>query len=537
VKILEDSQFDTLKEVLQKLGSNFATLGRREVAFIVSSIAYYQGKPIVSDEEYKKLRKEVSLSGRRKDVTAFILNARGKQFLDDAQMAKLKEAFTLATSLNFEKLDEYPMAELEELYIDALWCYYRERRALLSDKQYDALKKALYARDSRFPTLTQSEVAFVEASIAWYRGEPLVSDEEFDRMKAEVEKSGIRKEVTAFLLYERGEQFLSTEQFAAMKEEYTRLGISAVDLEQCNLAQMEEMYVDALWAYYKDGVQLLSDEQYDKLREELQWQGSGFPTLRREEVDFVKASISYWRGEPVATDKEWKELKAKVLADRKRKDVTAFLLYSKGSELLDPETFQEMSQEMAKLGVTVQKSGTKARELTLSITSDKLRNDIGQVLFMISALAAIPTTLCTALIWLVGIVVDFEFVPEAEWASVLSLEFIPLFAFGVLLGLAVTYRLFVFLDLQNPEILVGECPSCGSEVKLFSGGAEPQEEVPYSCKACGCNMVLNTKLRKIKSAGLGAKIEGDTGWGFDWAKAWSEIKSVSKQIKEALVDA
>ncbi|CAK0883636.1 unnamed protein product [Prorocentrum cordatum] len=95
------------------------------------------------------------------------------------------------------------------------------------------------------------------------------------------------------------------------------------------------MYIDTLWAYYNDGTQLLSDEQYNKLKEELAWQGSGFPQLRREEVEFVKASLAYHRGEPIATDEEWEQLKQNVLAvggNQKRTDVAAFLLYSKGAE-------------------------------------------------------------------------------------------------------------------------------------------------------------------------------------------------------------
>jgi len=532
-KILSDSDFDKLKEVLGNMGSNFASLKRKEVAFVEASIAYYQGKPIMSDEEYKKLRSQVSMSGRRKDVTAFLLRTRGEQLLNEKDFKKMKEAFALATQYNFDKLDKYSLAELEELYIDALWCYYREGKSLLKDEQYDKLKQALYARESRFPTLNQTEVAFVEASIAYYRGEPVVSDVEYDKLKAEVQAMGTRKEVTAFLLYERGEQFLDSEQFAAMKDEYEKLGITAVDLEQCTVAQMEEMYVDAIWAYYKDGVQLLSDEQYDKLRQELQWQGSGFPTLSREEVEFVKATLSYWRGEPVATDEEWKELKRKVLADGKRKDVTAFLLYSKGRETLDPETFEEMKEEMARLGVTVRKAGTKALEQTLSVTSDNLENDLGQVALMYAALGALPTILSTVIVWAIGLFLDLEFVPEAEWGNVLSEEFVPLFLAGLFFGIVVTWRLFVFLDLQNPKILSGVCPSCGAQIKLFSGGEKPAKEVAYACKECGCKMVLDTTTNKIRSAGLGAKIEGDEET-FDWSKAWQNLK---QKGKEMVVDA
>lgn len=137
----------------------------------------------------------------------------------------------------------------------------------MSDAQFDTLKQALYRRGSRFPTLRGTEVAFVEAAISFYRGSPVVTDEEYEALKKEVGKSGNRKDVTAFLLYERGEQFLSEEQFAEMKDEYEKLGFAAVNLDSCTVAQMEEMYVDALWAYYHDGVQLLSDDQFAKLKE------------------------------------------------------------------------------------------------------------------------------------------------------------------------------------------------------------------------------------------------------------------------------
>merc|ERR1719188_1119998 len=169
----------------------------------------------------------------------------------------------------------------------------------------------------------------------------------------------------------------------------------AVNLEDCTVAQLEEMYVDALWAYYNDGVQLLNDQQYETLREELNWQGSGFPSLTKEQVTFVKASLAYWRGEPTLKDDEWEAVKSKVLKDGKRDDVTAFLLYSKGQEVLDPETFSKMKDEMRKMGVEVKKAGSNALEQTLSVTSEKLENDIGEVAFMVSALSAIPIILCT----------------------------------------------------------------------------------------------------------------------------------------------
>jgi hypothetical protein len=57
----------------------------------------------------------------------------------------------------------------------------------------------------------------------------------------------------------------------------------------------------------------------------------------------------------------------------KRTDVTALLLYAKGQELLDPEKYEALCEEMIKLGIDV---GMKGASCTLSQTSDKLSLDI-----------------------------------------------------------------------------------------------------------------------------------------------------------------
>mmetsp|Transcript_51506 Transcript_51506/g.151829 ORF Transcript_51506/g.151829 Transcript_51506/m.151829 type:complete len:525 (-) Transcript_51506:308-1882(-) len=427
-------------------------------------------------------------------------------------------------TIDINKLEDYDLAKLEEVYIDSLYWYYKEGKAILNNKEYETLKQELYKRESAFPTLTRREVAFVEAAIAYYRGSPIMSDEEYTALKNEVQASGARKDVTAFLLYQRAETVLDDSQYQSMKGELEKLGIMAVDLDKCTLAQLEEMYVDVLWAYYHDGVELLTNDQYDKLKMELDFQASGFPSLRRYEIDFVKASIAFHSGAPVVSDEEWKELKEKVLAGGKRKDVTAFLLYSKGVEQLKPAEFEVMKDELAKMGVSVQKVGTKALQETISVTSDKLKNSLSEVIFMVSALAALPTIASTLVVWSIGLFLDFEFVPQYEWGAILTEEFIPLFAIGLVLGVAITNQMMNFLDLQNPSILCGECPSCSSEVKIFRGGAEPPAEVKSKCNECGCSMVLNTERRRITAAGVGTRFGPNDDDGFDFKKAWGNLK-------------
>ena len=122
------------------------------------------------------------------------------------------------------------------------------------------------------------------------------------------------------------------------------------------------MYIDSLWNYYNGGDFTLTDEQYDRLRDELNWQGSGFPTLRRYEVQFVEAAISYARGEAKVTDQEYEELKRKVRAAGKRDDVTALLLYTKGQQLLEPAQFEQLRDDVQK-----RKSAGHARDLTCQL--------------------------------------------------------------------------------------------------------------------------------------------------------------------------
>ncbi|CAK0870414.1 unnamed protein product [Prorocentrum cordatum] len=94
-------------------------------------------------------------------------------------------------------------------------------------------------------------------------------------------------------------------------------------------------------------------------------------------------------------------------------------------------------------------------------------------------------------------------VPDPDWGALLQAEALPLLGVGTALGALLTKQLLSFLDLQNPEILVGTCPSCESPIKQFSGGAAPDDEALYKCNACGCKMVLSTRERRIKAAGLG----------------------------------
>jgi len=262
------------------------------------------------------------------------------------------------------------------------------------------------------------------------------------------------------------------------------------DIEQCSVAELQVLYVDALWNYYNGGKALLSDEEFDRIKTELCWQGSGFPTLRRWEVEFVQAALSYYRGEPVVSNEKYEELKQKVKDSGKRQDVTAMLLYTKGQESLSPEQFQNFADEMRKLGMDVCIQG-KDLQCTLSDTTDQLQNDAREVIAMYSAIGLIPQGLMLSAWGLLTALVG------GPGALLTQAGTIP--AAG-LAGAGLTAVMIKYLGLDKPEVLLGTCPCCESEVRAFFGPQTPNQQ-DVKCETCGTPMTFSSEDRRIVSAG------------------------------------
>jgi len=274
---------------------------------------------------------------------------------------------------------------------------------------------------------------------------------------------------------------------AAEKEVIEGCAVDA--LEGCTLADLELMYVDALWSFYHPdtrGQFTLSDEDFDRLKDELYWQASGFPTLKREEIDFVEASIAYARGAPVVSDAEYEVLKKKVASlGEKRADVTALLLYTKGQQLLEPDEYEALSSEMKKLGIEV---GLKGATCTLNNTTDELEVDTDTLLKMYAGLGAIPTTIGFSSTLLASLMFNG---PQITLAS---------FTVSLLIGAGLTYTLTRYLDLHNTTILKGKCPCCEKEMKQLFSGDSPAPSMIQKCSVCGTTCELSREDKKMKLA-------------------------------------
>eukprot|EP00471_Norrisiella_sphaerica_P005029 CAMPEP_0184486916 /NCGR_PEP_ID=MMETSP0113_2-20130426/8789_1 /TAXON_ID=91329 /ORGANISM="Norrisiella sphaerica, Strain BC52" /LENGTH=492 /DNA_ID=CAMNT_0026868995 /DNA_START=250 /DNA_END=1728 /DNA_ORIENTATION=+ len=305
--------------------------------------------------------------------------------------------------------------------------------------------------------------------------------------------------------------------------EEERVSCKIDDIENCSVAELQVLYVDALWNYYNGGKWKLSDAEFDRIKSELCWQGSGFPTLRRWEVEFVQAALSYYRGEPVVSDEKYEALKQKVRESGKRQDVTAMLLYTKGQEALTPEQFEKFSAEMRNLGMDVCVQ-TDALQCTLSDTTDKLQNDVREIINMYSAIGVIPQTVALSAWALLSLLVG------GPGGLVTNINTIPIAGLG---GAAIAAIIIKYLGLDRPEFLKGTCPCCESEVMSFFGPNTPTSQ-EVGCESCGTKMVLDSDLGRITSAGGFEYLTNSTAEGTVSFSSRDIVKGVAGALSSAL---
>ncbi|KAL1136738.1 hypothetical protein V6Z11_A12G258900, partial [Gossypium hirsutum] len=79
-----------------------------------------------------------------------------------------------------------------------------------------------------------------------------------------------------------------------------------------SLGEMEQEFLQALQAFYYEGKAIMSNEEFDNLKEELTWEGSSVVMLSSDEQKFLEASMAYVYGKPVLSDEEFDDLKLRL---------------------------------------------------------------------------------------------------------------------------------------------------------------------------------------------------------------------------------
>ena len=78
------------------------------------------------------------------------------------------------------------------------------------------------------------------------------------------------------------------------------------------LVVRELIFLDCLYHYYRDKQELLHDDDYNELKEQLTWEGSAVSSMTGSEALFVTAVANSRKGTPILSDQEYAEIKASL---------------------------------------------------------------------------------------------------------------------------------------------------------------------------------------------------------------------------------
>jgi len=250
--------------------------------------------------------------------------------------------------------------------------------------------------------------------------------------------------------YEKEIEMICREEFCALDEKTGKAIVLSVE-------EKERIFVDAMQAYFFDGRQVLTDADFDQLKEDLLWEGSPVAALSRDENNYLNAMQAYMKGSPIMSDEEYNTLKKSLLASGSVIAVTK-----------EPKCLVD--------------SGI----CSVTWTKDNVRQ----------AVAYMPTIAVVTTLWLIF---AFELTP---------LKYInPLF--GLVLGSPVIWFGSLWfaenIFFSNPLIASGPCPDCNTENRVLFGDVlfvdNPNKETAkLKCDNCKVELEVSRSTLRVSSA-------------------------------------
>ena len=223
--------------------------------------------------------------------------------------------------------------------------------------------------------------------------------------------------------------------------------------------EKERVFLDSIQQYYYSGKSSLPDDQFDRLREDLAWEGSLLVNLKREEPLFLNAITAYRKGKSIISDAEYDELK---------------------------KTLRETNSRIA-----VQ-------------TDPKCYVDTG-----VCKVTWVPDTVrTTSLYFPATLLITIAYLGIFSELPVLN-QINPLIL--LLFGAAPISQSAKFVTedvfFKNPFVASGPCPSCGVENRIFFGdvlGVQGDKE-ESSCKCTNCKAGMTIRRSTLRVSTLLSK--------------------------------
>ncbi|XP_010439270.1 PREDICTED: PGR5-like protein 1A, chloroplastic [Camelina sativa] len=229
--------------------------------------------------------------------------------------------------------------------------------------------------------------------------------------------------------------------------------------EKKTIGELEQEFLQAMQSFYYDGKAIMSNEEFDNLKEELMWEGSSVVMLSSDEQRFLEASMAYVSGNPILNDEEYDKLKLKLKMD--------------GSDIVC--------------------EGPRC-----SLRSKKVYSDLAVDYFKMFLLNVPATVVALGLFFFLDDITGFEITYIMELSEPYSFIFTWFAAVPVIVYLALSITKLIIKDFL---ILKGPCPNCGTEnvsffgtiLSISSGG----KINTVKCTNCGTAMVYDAGSRLI----------------------------------------
>lgn len=264
-------------------------------------------------------------------------------------------------------------------------------------------------------------------------------------------KSGYDKK--EILYDEKTGRFFESSAPCDPDDEFCAVDPTTGDLIRLSLEEKERIFMDAMQSYYASGKQILEDEEFDMLKEDLVWAGSELVSMNRKETKYLNAMQAYLKGNPIMSDAEFDALKAELKEDGSSVAVQT-----------DPQCYLD----------------TGVCKVTLK--EDNFRSN----------LLYLPMGLSLGLAWL-GL--GYEI-----FGAFIKINPIILAALGSPLIFKYSKDITENIIFKNFKIAYGPCPSCEAENRVYFGdilGVEGfGDQASVKCKNCKQEfVVLRSTLR------------------------------------------
>lgn len=88
-----------------------------------------------------------------------------------------------------KKIGKRTVGEMEQEFLEAMSSWYFDGKAMLNDEEFENLREELLWSGSKVAVLDSDEQKFLEASMAYNRGAPIMTDEAFDELKGKLKNT------------------------------------------------------------------------------------------------------------------------------------------------------------------------------------------------------------------------------------------------------------------------------------------------------------------------------------------------------------